>query len=165
VKIHIVFFWVVTHYSLVVIYQSFEGTYSAVFWKGRDIRCGVFWGIMQCGSFPDVLGRHIGPIFTGPEVQEKESEQENARFMTGRCWVVTVSKWAGCSQLAWNSVRERRVIKLMGFGSYKENGSWEVSECPVRAGKTDRYCDTVHSVWVQVVIRSIYPFTSFTLWS
>jgi hypothetical protein len=53
-------------------------------------------------------------------------------------------------------VREGRGIKLMGFGSYKENGSWEVSECPVGAGKMDPYCDTVHSVRVQVVIRSLH---------
>jgi hypothetical protein len=43
----------------------------------------------------------------------------------------------------------------MGFGSYKENGSWEVSDCPVGVGKTDAYCDTVHSVRVQVVIHSL----------
>jgi hypothetical protein len=47
---------------------------------------------MQCGSFTDVLGRNIGPIFKGQEVREKESEQENAWFMTGKVWVVTVSK-------------------------------------------------------------------------
>jgi hypothetical protein len=52
-------------------------------------------------------------------------------------------------------VREGRGIKLMGFGSYKENGSWEVSDCPVGVGKTDPQCDPVHSVWVQVVIRSV----------
>jgi hypothetical protein len=33
----------------------------------------------------------------------------------------------------------------------------------VVVGKTGRACDTVHSVRVRVVIRSINPFTSFTM--
>jgi hypothetical protein len=50
---------------------------------------------------------------------------------------------------------EGRGIKLMGSGRYKENGSWEVSDCQVGVGKTGPYCDTVHSVRVQVMIHSV----------
>jgi hypothetical protein len=40
---------------------------------------------MQCGSFSDVLGLRVGPIFKVQEVQEEESQQENAQFISGRC--------------------------------------------------------------------------------
>jgi hypothetical protein len=44
-------------------------------------------------------------------------------------------------------MKEGRGVKLRGFGWYKENGSWDVSHCPVLEA------ERVGKIWNKVKIR------------